>query len=693
MSLAHRVRPRTGGARGVLGALIALAAVLALWPALAAAATAPAQIGFPASAPPAPGVNDYFKQFQVSVTNVGPASGAPDLWSPGAGWGFAQGVQLGHCVENDQFSQAGPGQVLSGADVSLPGDAASTAGRQRVKWLLLSSARSVAHPSPGLSADQEASAHQAAIWKLTNPADPIGHLPPADQGQDLTDPAALARAQALYDQVTAPGFDPAVVDRDPTVSVLGGTTACVGAERTVHLVGVPFTEATVTLTGPAAFTGPGEAQVRTVTLPADGVADLAITGTGPGTVQVSADMVKAEMFQAKNDTETTQRQDYVFPLFKHVTVTAELTVVECRLTLEATATPAFTRTFPWTIAKDASPRTQTVAGEVATVTYAVTVTKGAPADSGFKVTGTATLANSGPAPVGGVDVTAAVGATGCTVTGGSGATVPAGGTLPLPFTCTLAGPAADPLVVTATWAGGSASRSIALDFSTPTTVTGDTVTVTDTPAGLPTTVLGTVSATTTFPFSRQVAVPASGCATVLNTGAFATTDSPPATGQATASAEVCRTSPPGTLSPSGTPSGTPSGRTVKPVKRPRLAVEKRAPARATAGQVMPYTITVRNTGRAAARNLVLRDVLPGRVTLVRRAKGARIDEGAVSWRVGTLAPGRSRTVRLVVRLDTAAEGQTCNTARATASNAAPAQDRACTAVAPIANRVQPAVTG
>jgi uncharacterized repeat protein (TIGR01451 family) len=127
--------------------------------------------------------------------------------------------------------------------------------------------------------------------------------------------------------------------------------------------------------------------------------------------------------------------------------------------------------------------------------------------------------------------------------------------------------------------------------------------------------------------------------------------------------------------------------------RARLSIDKRAPARVTAGQTVRYRITVRNTSRVIARNVVIRDTIPSGMALVARTRGLSVSRGQVAWRVGNLRPGASRTVVLNLSMPTTATGQRCNVAGARASNAAQVRDRACTKVTPIARRVVPAVTG
>jgi uncharacterized repeat protein (TIGR01451 family) len=129
------------------------------------------------------------------------------------------------------------------------------------------------------------------------------------------------------------------------------------------------------------------------------------------------------------------------------------------------------------------------------------------------------------------------------------------------------------------------------------------------------------------------------------------------------------------------------------LRRAALSIVKQAPARASAGQVVPYTITVRNRGNGVARGVVITDTLPAQTSLARRVAGARLVGGALTWRVGNIAPRGSRTVRLQLRLDAQASGERCNTAAARAGNARRVSATACTRVTPIANRVQPAVTG
>jgi uncharacterized repeat protein (TIGR01451 family) len=130
------------------------------------------------------------------------------------------------------------------------------------------------------------------------------------------------------------------------------------------------------------------------------------------------------------------------------------------------------------------------------------------------------------------------------------------------------------------------------------------------------------------------------------------------------------------------------------VRRPaRLAIDKTAPSRAAAGQLVRYTITVRNTGGTTARKVTVVDVLPAQLSVERRITGVRMAGGRMTWRVGNLAPGQSKTIAFSLRLDTTARGTRCNSASATATGVPRVGDRACTTVVPVAQKVEPPVTG
>ncbi|MBK8758261.1 MAG: hypothetical protein IPM08_14410 [Actinomycetales bacterium] len=219
------------------------------------------------------------------------------------------------------------------------------------------------------------------------------------------------------------------------------------------------------------------------------------------------------------------------------------------LTVTKTAAGGYTRTYDWTIAKSASPATQTIAaGQLATVDYGVTVTPNGYTDSAQALTGTITLTNSNDWQ----DITATVtdvvdiaGVT-CTITEGAAVTVPKSGTATVHYTCSgdYAGDYTGTNTATATWDAAAAATptgtaSGTADVALTQTAVNDTITVTDTPAGQPTVTLGTATwadGPHTFPtYSAQFGGVAGTCTAYENTASI--TEIPGRS--ATASTEVC----------------------------------------------------------------------------------------------------------------------------------------------------------
>lgn len=130
------------------------------------------------------------------------------------------------------------------------------------------------------------------------------------------------------------------------------------------------------------------------------------------------------------------------------------------------------------------------------------------------------------------------------------------------------------------------------------------------------------------------------------------------------------------------------------VPRTVLALRKRAPARARVGQRVPVTITLRNAGRHSAVGITLQETPPGAARIVRYAarNATRHRGGGITWRLGNLAPGQRRTVRVWMRVT--APGSLRNLALASARNAEVAAAAATVrATRPSAPRRAPAVTG
>jgi uncharacterized repeat protein (TIGR01451 family) len=95
------------------------------------------------------------------------------------------------------------------------------------------------------------------------------------------------------------------------------------------------------------------------------------------------------------------------------------------------------------------------------------------------------------------------------------------------------------------------------------------------------------------------------------------------------------------------------------VGQPRLAVVKTGPKKALVGWPVTYRLTVRNTGTWAATRISLVDELPKGIEFVSATAGGKFERDTVlpddvkadaaRWELGTLKPGESRTVQLVVR--------------------------------------------
>jgi uncharacterized repeat protein (TIGR01451 family) len=80
---------------------------------------------------------------------------------------------------------------------------------------------------------------------------------------------------------------------------------------------------------------------------------------------------------------------------------------------------------------------------------------------------------------------------------------------------------------------------------------------------------------------------------------------------------------------------------------------------------------VTNTGDAPSNNTVLRDPIPAGATFVSATDGGALSGGAAVWNLGTLAPGASRTVKVVMKANA---GQTNNQATVQGDCAAAVSD-------------------
>ena len=105
---------------------------------------------------------------------------------------------------------------------------------------------------------------------------------------------------------------------------------------------------------------------------------------------------------------------------------------------------------------------------------------------------------------------------------------------------------------------------------------------------------------------------------------------------------------------------------------PGVAITKTGPATARRGTRFTYSITVRNTSGAVARNVRVTDRVPANLTLVAVPRGATIRNGIVTWALGDLAPGARRTLSMRVRVNPTSTVRTVrNTATVTATGLRP----------------------
>ena len=89
-----------------------------------------------------------------------------------------------------------------------------------------------------------------------------------------------------------------------------------------------------------------------------------------------------------------------------------------------------------------------------------------------------------------------------------------------------------------------------------------------------------------------------------------------------------------------------------------------------------YFITVKNTGKAAATNLLIDFTVAAKATFLQASDDGKHIENKVAWVLGTLAPGKSQSV--VVALLSPVAGELCHKATALADKGAKAQAELCT---------------
>ncbi|HUQ69594.1 MAG TPA: hypothetical protein VM165_08730, partial [Planctomycetaceae bacterium] len=88
--------------------------------------------------------------------------------------------------------------------------------------------------------------------------------------------------------------------------------------------------------------------------------------------------------------------------------------------------------------------------------------------------------------------------------------------------------------------------------------------------------------------------------------------------------------------------------TLRSMQEPRLTIEKIAPAKATLGQPLIYSVIVKNTGNSPAGQVTVEDRIPKGTRLVGTAPRAELVEKRLMWKLGTIPPGEERKIAIKV---------------------------------------------
>lgn len=150
---------------------------------------------------------------------------------------------------------------------------------------------------------------------------------------------------------------------------------------------------------------------------------------------------------------------------------------------------------------------------------------------------------------------------------------------------------------------------------------------------------------------------------------------------------------PSTLSASAQATFSPAQTPVTPVVPLKLTISKSAPARSTVLKRVRYSITVRNPAKAAVRNVVLRDRVPRGMSFVRASRASSQSNGTVTFRLGTLAAGSSRTVQVWMIANANVRGTRTNVATVQGTGVQPVNARARTLFVALQQRRVIPVTG
>jgi uncharacterized repeat protein (TIGR01451 family) len=101
------------------------------------------------------------------------------------------------------------------------------------------------------------------------------------------------------------------------------------------------------------------------------------------------------------------------------------------------------------------------------------------------------------------------------------------------------------------------------------------------------------------------------------------------------------------------------------VKQPALTITKSSSRQVwKLGRPITWTITVTSSGDVAAKDVILSDMVPAGTTFASASNGGNLSGNTVTWNLGTLNTGESRTVEMVTTANS--QGTVRNTATARA---------------------------
>jgi uncharacterized repeat protein (TIGR01451 family) len=106
------------------------------------------------------------------------------------------------------------------------------------------------------------------------------------------------------------------------------------------------------------------------------------------------------------------------------------------------------------------------------------------------------------------------------------------------------------------------------------------------------------------------------------------------------------------------------------VRQPQLDVQKVGPTgKRYIGRPVDYTITVSNKGDTVAKGTVLTDTVPAGLQFVSASDGGAASGSAITWNLGDMAPGATKTVTVRFNATVAGEVKNVATARAVCTEA------------------------